>query len=276
MFENILGHSIVKKTLQDSINNNAISHAYIFYGKEGVGKKLTAIEFAKKLLETDNLQNNVDFKVITKAPDKQNILVEQIREDVIEDVYIAPAMSKYKVYIIDDADKMNIAAQNTLLKTLEEPPSSVVIILITNNIDGLIGTILSRTNNIFFEKLSDDEMKEYMRKNNISVDSNILEFADGSISTLLNMSSEENTTKLESVEVAIKALENKSILKFMDAIKELDFKDNLIIQYIEFLLLKNNLYDKIELIEETKKALIVNANEDMQKTKLAINILSKG
>lgn len=276
MFENILGHSIVKKTLQDNINNNAISHAYIFYGKEGVGKKLTAIEFAKQLLETDNLQSNVDFKVISKAPDKQNILVEQIREDIIEDVYIAPAMSKYKVYIIDDADKMNIAAQNTLLKTLEEPPSSVVIILITNNIDGLIGTILSRTNNIFFEKLSDDEMNKYMQMNNISVDSNILEFADGSIFTLLNMSSEGNTIKLENVEVAIKALENKSILKFMDAIKELDFKDNLIIQYIEFLLLKNNMYNKIELIEETKRALSVNANEDMQKTKLAINILSKG
>jgi len=276
MFENILGHSVVKKTLHDSIVNNAISHAYVFYGKEGVGKKLTAIQFAKELLGTNNLQNNMDYKLITKLPEKQNILVEQIREEIIEDVYIAPATGKYKVYIIDDADKMNIAAQNTLLKTLEEPPSSVVIILITNNIDGLIGTILSRTNNLFFEKLSDNEMKKYISLNNILVESNVLEFADGSISTLLTMISDENKPKLEKVETVIKEIEKKSILKFMENIKELDFKDNFIIQYIEFLLLKNNMYNKIELIEEIKKALLLNANEDMQKTKLAIKMLDKG
>ena len=276
MFKNILGHEGVKKALQENLDNNTISHAYIFYGRDGIGKKLTAIEFAKKLLDTDNLHNNIDFKIITKLPDKQNILVEQIREEIIEDVYIAPATGKYKVYIIDEADKMNVAAQNTLLKTLEEPPQSVVIILITNNIDGLIGTILSRTNNIFFEKLTDKEMLTFMSENGIEAPNNVLEFADGSISTMLNMVNEETKSKIENVDKVIIELKNKSVLKFMESIKEVDFKDKLIVEYLEFLLLKNNLYDKIELIEDMKKALMLNANEDMQKIKLAIKILEKG
>lgn len=273
MFENILGHSGVKKTLQDSIVNNTVSHAYIFYGKEGIGKKLTALEFAKELLKTNNLQNNIDFKMISKLPDKQNILVEQIREEITYDVYIAPATGKFKVYVINDADKMNVAAQNTLLKTLEEPPEGVVMILITSNIDGIIGTILSRTNNIFFDKLSLNEMQIYMNKNGLTVENEVLEFVDGSLSMLENMLSEDNIAKIEKIKYSIVAIKEKSFLKFIDSIKDLDFKNELTIQYIEFLLLKNNMYDKIELIENTKKALLVNANEDMQKTKLALKIV---
>lgn len=273
MFENILGHSIIKKTLQESINSKTVSHAYVFYGKDGIGKEMMALEFARQLLKTNNLQNSVDFKYITKACDKQNILVEQIRDEITQDVYIAPAASEYKVYIVSNADKMNVASQNTLLKTLEEPPPSVVIILITDNIDGLIGTILSRTNNIFFDKLRMSEMAEYMKKNGVCADDLVLEYADGSISTLLNMISEDNKLKLEEIEKAINAILEKSVLKFMNAIKELDMKDNLVTEYMEFLLLKNNMYNKIELIEKTKKAILLNANEDMQKTKLAISIV---
>ena len=157
MFENILGHSGPKKIIAQSLHTGAISHAYTFYGKEGIGKLKIALEFSKKLLNNENLNNCVDFKLITKLEDKQNILVEQIRDEIISDVYIAPALGEYKVYIIDDADKMNSAAQNTLLKTLEEPPQSVIIILITSNIDALLPTILSRTSNIFFENLSMSE-----------------------------------------------------------------------------------------------------------------------
>ena len=139
MFENILGHDNVKKQLTSDFNEQKVSHAYLFLGTEGIGKKSLAIEFAKGLLGTNNLATCVDYKYIEKLPDKKEIIVEQVRNKIVNDVYVAPATGNYKVYIINDAHLLNTAAQNALLKTLEEPPKYVVIILITNNEKAALG-----------------------------------------------------------------------------------------------------------------------------------------
>ena len=132
MFENIVGHEKQKEILSKSIETGNISHAYLFFGNSGIGKLKLACEFAKKILNTDNLESHPDFKLISKKEDKKDILVEQIRKEVIDDVYIVPAAGDRKVYIIDDAQDLNIAAQNTLLKTLEEPPKYIIIILVAS------------------------------------------------------------------------------------------------------------------------------------------------
>lgn len=275
MFEGILGHRIILEKLKKTLENDTPSHAYVFYGKEGIGKRLVANEFSKGLLNTTNLENNMDFKYITRIEDKQNILVEQVRDEIISDVYTAPATGKYKVYVMDQADKMNESAQNALLKTLEEPPKSVVIILITSNINGLLGTILSRTTNIFFEQLSDNEVEEYIRKNGLSIDKQLIDFSQGSISTLVNISKEENKQKIYNVSNLFESIKSGNKFEVIDMLKDISLKDELIMEYIEFLMLKNSMYDKISLIENTRRAVLNNANEDMQKTKLVIELLKK-
>lgn len=276
MFENVLGHKENIQRLEKTIVNDIPSHAYVFYGKEGIGKLLIAKEFAKGILKTNNLESCVDYKYISPYEDKQNILVEQIREELIDDVYIAPAMGSYKVYVINDAHKMNLAAQNALLKTLEEPPKSVVIILVTSNIDGLIGTILSRTTNIFFNELNMEDMKKYLNINQIDIEENILEFSDGSIGTMINIVKQENRDNIAKIEDVVKNILLKNKIEILNIFKDLDFKNNIVVEYFEFLLLKNKLFSKIPLIEDVKNAIILNANEEMQKTKLAIKLLEWG
>ena len=145
MFQNILGNNNIKEELIKTVKSNKYSHSYLFIGTAGIGKRLIAREFAKMILcgaeekycgkcksciEFDS-RNNPDFKEI--EPDGNSIKIDQIREmqaKVIE----SPIISSRKVYIINDADLMTIEAQNCLLKTLEEPPDFVNIILITNDI----------------------------------------------------------------------------------------------------------------------------------------------
>ena len=160
MFENIVGHDRQKEILSKSIESGNISHAYLFFGNSGIGKKQVALEFAKYILKTDNLENHPDFKLVSKMEDKKDILVEQIRKEVIDDVYIVPAAGNRKVYIIDEAETLNTASQNTLLKTLEEPPQYITIILIASNISTLLTTILSRVNQVPFEGVSNLELKK--------------------------------------------------------------------------------------------------------------------
>lgn len=272
MFENVLGHKDILEKLKITAEKDTPSHAYVFYGKEGVGKSLVAKEFAKAVLKTNNLDGNIDFKYVERMPDKQNILVEQIRDEVISDVYIAPATSKYKVYVIDEADKMNDSSQNALLKTLEEPPKSVIIILVTSNIDGLLGTILSRTTNIYFEPLDESEIKKYISLNGIVVSEELVQFAEGSISTLLKVADEDSKQILENLSNIIQDIKAKDKISVINLLKDVSLKDALTFKYIEYLMLKNAMYDALPLLEDARKAVNSNANEDMQKMKLAIKL----
>jgi DNA polymerase-3 subunit delta' len=96
MFENILGHEEELSILKDSILKNTISHSYLFAGPAGIGKLLIASEFAKLILNVDNLNSCPDYKYICKKEDKKNILVEQIRDEIVNDIYIAPATRKHE------------------------------------------------------------------------------------------------------------------------------------------------------------------------------------
>lgn len=272
MFENVLGHKSIIEKLETVVEQDTPSHAYVFYGKDGIGKRLVAKEFAKGLLKTNNLDASMDFKLVSKMPDKQNILVEQIRDEVIADVYTAPAASKYKVYIIDEADKMNDSSQNAFLKTLEEPPKSVIIILVTSNIDGLLGTILSRTTNIYFEPLDIVAVKKYLKERGVEVSDEYINFAGGSISTVLSITDGEVKEMFERVTSAVEAIKAQDTLEVINALKEVNLKDDLVVQYFEYLMLENNMYSGINELESLRQAISHNANEDMQKTKLAINL----
>ena len=264
MFENIVGHEKQKEILTKSIENNSISHAYLFLGQEGIGKFKLACEFAKKILDTDNLKSNPDFKIIKKREDKKDIVVEQIRKELIDDVYIIPATGDRKVYIIDDAQQLNTAAQNTLLKTLEEPPKYITIILVASNLSAFLTTILSRVNQIPFEGISTDILKNYLlNEYNAILDKSILEYVNGSIGKAINIINNNLTQKYKSIDKLYTYIKKNDIITSLKYSTNIDFSDDDSLDYLEFILYKSNRYNCIKIIENAKKRLKYNGNYDI-------------
>lgn len=172
VFTGIAGHEAIRERLAAAINQDTISHAYLFEGIEGVGKHTMAHAFIKALLCTEpqaqhmpcghcvscrtlESGNHPDVSWIGREG-KNSLGIRQIRERIVADVHTQPYQSAYKVYVIEDADTMTPEAQNALLKTLEEPPSYVVLILLAASSTGFLPTILSRVVTIRFQPLQND------------------------------------------------------------------------------------------------------------------------
>ena len=260
MFENILGHEKQKDFLKSNIESNNISHSYLFVGKNGIGKKSLALEFAKQILNTNNLNNCPDFKIIEKKKDKKNILVEQIREDILKDVYIAPISSNKKVYIVNDFEELNLSSQNTLLKTLEEPPKFIVIILISSKIDNILPTIISRVNIVAFNKINNELLKEYIG-NDIKED--ILNFIDGSIGFYNELLEEDNFNKLSDINNLYKSIEEKNYLNCFKIQENIDFNKYYNFNYLIYLMNKNNKNLCVNILQKSYIRLQNNGNYDI-------------
>ena len=264
MFENIVGHDRQKEILSKSIESGNISHAYLFFGNSGIGKKQVALEFAKYILKTDNLENHPDFKLVSRMEDKKDILVEQIRKEVIDDVYIVPAVGDRKVYIIDEAETLNTASQNTLLKTLEEPPQYITIILIASNISTLLTTILSRVNQVPFEGVSNLELKKYIKDNyNVEFSDRIIEYFDGSIGKAIYAIESELTLKYEKVDKLYGYINAKNTIEAMKYSNEIELDKDELLDYLEYILYKSGKFVCIKIVENAKKRLIFNGNYDI-------------
>lgn len=191
MFDNIIGNEQNKEILKQIIKNDNIAHSYMFIGKESIGKMQFAKEFAKAIMcvgdETScnkcksciefNTSNNPDFTIV--EPDGNAIKIDQIR-DLVKKVYEKPIVSNKKVYIINDSNLMTKEAQNSLLKTLEEPPEYVTIILIASNENLFLPTIKSRCTKIIFNKLTNDELVKVLEKqyNYFNVSDLVLKVSD--------------------------------------------------------------------------------------------------
>lgn len=171
-FSGIIGQRDVVDALKASLINNRVGHAYIFSGSCGIGKKTVAHIFSSILMcnegKTDEscgkckscllFENgsNPDYCVL--EVEKSSIGVEDIRK-LQRDISVRPLYSQKKVYLIPEAEKMTVQAQNCLLKTLEEPPEYGVIILVTSNYDALLETIRSRSVRYDFKRNTFDEVK---------------------------------------------------------------------------------------------------------------------
>lgn len=263
MFENIVGHEKQKEILSKNIENGNISHSYLFFGNSGIGKKKIAYEFAKKILNTSNLENNPDFKVISKREDKKDILVEQIRKELIDDIYIVPAAGDRKVYIIDEAQDLNVAAQNTLLKTLEEPPKYVVIILIASNISAFLTTILSRVNQVAFNGIESKALKKYLQDNyNANFSDSIIEYLDGSIGKAIEIMENDLLNVFSKVDELYKYISNNDTIETLKFSSNISFNND-ILEYLEFVLYKDNKYNCIKIVENAKNRLKSNGNYDI-------------
>ena len=156
-FQDIIGQEHMTGHLQNAIRMGKVSHAYIIQGEAGSGKKLLANTFAAALqCEEGGIEpcghcqsckqavsgNHPDIRRVTH--EKASISVDDIRLQLNNDILVKPYSRSYKVYIIDEAEKMTEQAQNAMLKTIEEPPAYAVILLLTVNAKLLLPTILSR------------------------------------------------------------------------------------------------------------------------------------
>ncbi len=172
-FDELVGQDHIKKILRNSIINNKIAHAYIFTGPRGTGKTSTAKIFARALNclnphdgiscgECDNCINFATNPDIIELDAASNNGVDDIRE-IIENIGVAPAVSKYKVYIIDEVHMLTTSAWNAFLKTLEEPPQNVIFILATTDIQKVPVTVLSRCQRFDFQRIDKNLIHDYLK-----------------------------------------------------------------------------------------------------------------
>jgi len=276
----IVGNKTQRDNLKKIIQTQNIGHAYMFVGADGIGKSMIAREFAKAILcenptdtfcnqcESCNIfENSPDFVFISDTDDV--IKVGEIRE-LSENIILKPVKSNRRVFIINNADKMNESAQNALLKILEEPPAYATIILILSNKEKILKTIQSRCLEVHFQALTLDEMKMYYKEQDINEE--LFQYARGSIGKLEKI---KDSNYIESVIELKKALSYQDLLEMNRALNKIKesktIKEN-IQDILELLIIKLNSelsenYQKkiaqIEIIEECRKNLKRNANFDI-------------
>lgn len=238
-FSDIIGHEDIVKHFKSSIELGKVSHAYILNGEKGVGKRTLAGIVAKTLqcesgapdpcgtckscLQTES-DNQPD--IIWVNHEKPNVIsVDEIRTQIINDIALKPYSSKYKIYVIPDAQMMNPQAQNALLKTLEEPPKYAVIMILTNNVDKFLPTILSRCIVLNFKPVEPLHMMEYL-VSQIGVDQKkarfCTDFAQGNLgkAVRLAISTDYNEIKEDSIRL-LRRIQDMEMDEIIFAVKKM-------------------------------------------------------
>lgn len=289
MFENIIGNTKIKQTILKSIETKRTSHSYMFIGIEGIGKRLFAEEFAKQILCIDEKKyenktycnkcksciqikenNNPDFIFIDIEDNEKAIKISQIRNLQLK-IAEKPIISESKVYIINNADTMTHEAQNCLLKTLEEPPEYVTIILIGANDNNFLATIKSRCTKIYFDKISDEDIKKYLKEhkkiNDVSDD--LIKLCGGSISKSIHIKEKEEL--YNQIAHIVKNLDKSDIIDLLNMSEIIyNSKDDIyeILENLNILCLQRakenvKMINCMNIIEDTKTRLKANSNYEM-------------
>ena len=192
MWDEVLGHQQNKEFLQKLLKPGSRPHALLFYGMGGIGKKMLALHFAKTFLcksagkkpcglcescRLMDIENNSfahpDFYLLTPEEAGKDIKIEQVKE-MAKQAAFAPVLSEYKVCIIDDAGQMTAEAANSLLKLLEEPPPGWLFILITQQAERLLPTVLSRVVRLRFESPDSSAVRQILKAKGITQNTQVL------------------------------------------------------------------------------------------------------
>jgi DNA polymerase-3 subunit delta' len=219
-FQEVVGHEQIINHLKSAMKLNKVSHAYIFSGEKGSGKKMLANAFAQLLQcegegekpcgvcrscrQAENGNHPDIIRVIHEKPN--TIGIDDIREQLVGDVQIKPYQSRYKVYIVPDAERMTVQAQNALLKTIEEPPSYAVILFLTTNASSFLPTILSRCVVLNMKPVPDEEVRKYLMEHVEVPDYQAdiaVAFAQGNIGKAVKLATSEYFNEIKTAAIHI-------------------------------------------------------------------------
>lgn len=271
-FKDIIGQEQIKEHLQNALSANKISHAYIINGEKSSGKEFIAKVFAmalqcEKAGETVDEGNRIEPcqqchsckqalsgnqpDIIRVSHEKPNtISVDDIRTQINNDIIIKPYSSPYKVYIINEAEKMNTQAQNAILKTLEEPPAYAVILLLTSNINAFLPTILSRCVVLNMKPVPDEKVRRFLMEHIQVPDYKAdicVAFARGNIGKAKALASSEDFENVKNEALSLlKYIQDMELNEVVAAIKKIneykmeinDYFDIMSIWYRDVLLFK--------------------------------------
>ncbi len=253
--DDILGNEHIVEHFKKAIENNKISHAYIINGEKGMGKRTVAKAFAMTLLCEEKgtvpcmkchscvqalTDNNPDL--ITITPDKPTTLsIDHIRQTLVNDVELKPYSNSHKVYIVEDAELMNNAAQNAILKTIEEPPEYAVIILLTTNISALLQTVLSRCVKLDMQPLKKEVVKKYLMEKEKVVDYQAdiaMSFAGGNLGKAIELSkSQDFAGMLDEVIQLLRYIKDMQAYEVVAAVKRASDYKFRFTDYIDLMIL---------------------------------------
>lgn len=263
-FKGVVGHKDIIEYIQTAVQMDKVSHAYIINGERGSGKRMLANLFAMTLQcekggaepcqechSCRQAMNNNQPDIISVTHEKPNtISVDDIRKQINNDIMIKPYSSPYKIYIVPCADMMSVQAQNALLKTIEEPPEYVVVLLLTENAESLLPTIRSRCVMLKLKNIKDRLIKKYLMEELKVSDYKAdicVAFAQGNMGRAIMLSSSDyfNEIKEEAVQL-LKHINDMEISEILDAIKRImkykleinDYLDIIAIWYRDILLYK--------------------------------------
>lgn len=205
-FSSIMGNEQIKEHFQHAISSGKISHCYILNGEDGIGKRMMADAFAQTLLcrnenpPCGSCHSCVRFlsgnhpDIIYPGHEKPTVIgVDDVRERIIGDMQIKPYDSPYKIYILDEAEKLSVQAQNALLKTIEEPPAYGIILMLTTNASGMLETIRSRSIILNMKPVDQESFCSVLRSRGVDEDKlqTLEKFAQGNIGKGLKLAQSE-------------------------------------------------------------------------------------
>lgn len=284
-FKDIIGQEQLKHTLLTAIASGNPSHAYIFNGAVGSGRDMLADAFAKTLLCTGNKEKKLELEKLIRThqitdmmldeldacdicrscrqaasgnnPDiiyitheKASISVDDIREQLVNTISIKPYNDFCKVYIVPDANKMTEAAQNALLKTIEEPPEYAVIILISENASLFLPTVRSRCVELNMRPVGKGEITDYLI-NTLQMDPSSADtaanFCQGNLGTALRFATSTHFTEMKNDVLALlKNIDSMPLYDIIDVIRKFatnrpdidDYLDLMMLWYRDVLMFK--------------------------------------
>lgn len=254
-FTEIVGHEQIKEHMQAAIRDKKPFHAYLFQGEEGVGKEALARTFAaglqcqsesadkpcKECVSCRQMESGNQPDVIWVTREKASLGVDEIREQLCNTMDIKPFSSPYKIYLVPEAEKMTEAAQNALLKTIEEPPEYGIVILMTSNISALLPTIQSRCLTMEFRPLSTAVVESYVKEHCQVPDYQArasAAFAQGNLGKAMRYAkSEDFIERKDHIISLLRHVEQMDLSEMLVVIKDLGTRKDEVRDYIDLMVL---------------------------------------
>ncbi len=255
-FHQIIGHEQIIEHLKTAIRTQTVSHAYILAGEDGMGKRTLASAFArgiqcesgekdgdscgscKSCMQAES-KNHPDIIYVTH--EKASLGVDDIRNQINNDILVKPYSSSRKVYIVEDGEKMTEQAQNALLKTLETPPAYGVIILLTNNINAFLPTILSRCVILKLNPVREEDIKNYLMGVHKIPDYQAelsAAFSQGNVGRAVSYASSENFAAMkDKVLHLLRYIDQMELYELIEGLKAISEQKENIEEYLDLITL---------------------------------------